>query len=109
MRFVGVCTIMAITAVSAWAASANVDKAVSVFAAVGKDAAKLKIFCEMNKTLQAMGDKEDAAAEAKINAQIKQLGAEFEAAWNVGEGMDEHSPDMKILGDAMGALTDKCK
>ena len=90
------------------AAAPGVDNAVKTFAAVGNDPVKLKTFCEMNKALKALGDKEDAAAEAKITAQIQQLGPDFEAAWNIGDGMDENSPDMKTVGAAMGALSDKC-
>ena len=36
--------------------------------------------------MDAIGEKEDAAAEAKITGLMKQLGPDFEAAWNAGDG-----------------------
>ena len=91
------------------AASPKIDAAIKTFAAVGADASKLKIFCEMKKLMDAAGEKEDAAADAKIDAHIKQLGAEFQAAWNLGDDLDENSADGKALNAAIDDLAAKCK
>lgn len=92
----------------ALAAAPKVEAAVKTFKAVAGDAAKLKTYCEMSKTMEAMGEKEDAAAEAKIAGYMKQLGADFEAAWNIGDEVKEDSPDGKALNDALDDLQNKC-
>jgi hypothetical protein len=90
------------------AASPKVDSAIKVFKAVSTDPAKLKTFCDMSKVMDAMGEKQDAAAEAKIQGFMKQLGTEFETAWNVGNDVNENSPDGKALNAAIDDLAGKC-
>jgi hypothetical protein len=92
----------------AFAASPKIDAAVKTFKAVSADPAKLKIFCEMSKAMDAAGDKPDPAADAKINGYMKQLGADFETAWGVVEGLNENSPDGKAYNGALDDLAGKC-
>ena len=40
------------------------------------------------------GDNPDAAAEAQIDGFVKQLGPDFETAWNAGESVDENSHEL---------------
>jgi hypothetical protein len=54
------------------------------------------------------GDNPDAAADAKIDGYMKQLGADFGTAWNAGEGVDEKSADGKKLDAALDELGSKC-
>ena len=58
--------------------------------------------------MDAMGDKDDAAAEAKISDMMKQLGPDFEAAWNAADDLDENSADGEVYSTAMDQLTTKC-
>jgi len=101
-------TIFFVTAAAALAADNKVDSAVATFKAVENDAGKLKIFCEMTATMDKAGDNPDAATDAKIDGYMKQLGPDFAAAWNAGEGLDEKSPEGKKLDEAMDELGKKC-
>jgi hypothetical protein len=90
------------------AASPKVDAAIKTFKVVSADAAKLKIFCDMSKAMDAAGDKPTPEADAKINGYMKQLGPDFETAWTVAENLDENSPDGKAYNGALDDLAGKC-
>jgi hypothetical protein len=90
------------------AASPKVDSAVKTFKAVASDAGKVKTFCEMIQTMDATGEKDDPAAEAKITGLMKQLGPDFEAAWNAGDGLDDGTEDGKAFNAAIDDLAEKC-
>jgi hypothetical protein len=90
------------------AASPKIDAAVKTFKAVSADPAKLKIFCDMSKAMDAAGDKPSPAAEAKITGFLKQLGPDFEAAWAAADGLGENSSDGKAYDDALDDLSGKC-
>jgi hypothetical protein len=111
------CAVLCLTAVAASAADPKVDSAISVFQQVGNDQGKLTIYCEMSDVAEPEGDeepaaadneKEDPAVEAKIDGYLKQLGPDFEAAWDTSEETDENSADGKLLSAALDALGDKC-
>jgi hypothetical protein len=102
------CAVVCLTAVAASAADPKVDSAIGVFKQVEGDPDKLNIFCEMSDVTDAQGDTEDAAADAKIDGYLQQLGPEFETAWDTSEEVDENSPDGKLLDAALDALGDKC-
>jgi hypothetical protein len=102
------CAVVCLTAVAASAADPKVDSALTVFKQVQGDPDKLKIFCEMAPIADAEGDKEDAAAEAKIDGYLEKLGPDFETAWDTSEESDENSPDGKLLNEALDELEDKC-
>ena len=108
MRVVFAVLTVCLVSGQALAASPAVDSAIKVFQAVGADPAKLKVFCEMTTTMNAASEKEDAAADAKIDGYMNQLGADFQKAWNAGEGMNEASDDGKAYNGAIDALIDKC-
>lgn len=99
---------LCLLATTAMAADPKVQSAVQVFAATAADAGKLKTFCEMSEAMDAAGDKDDTASDAKIDGYMKQLGPEFETAWNAGENVDESSADGKSLNNAIDQLTSKC-
>jgi hypothetical protein len=90
------------------AASPEVESAIKTFKDVGADAGKLSTFCTMTKTMDSMGEKEDAAAEAKITEYMKQLGPGFEAAWKTADTVEEASDDGKALGAAIDEVAGKC-
>ena len=99
---------VSLTAMTALAADSKVDSAVATFKAVENDAGKLKIFCEMSITMDKAGENPDAAADAKIDGYMKELGPDFATAWNAGEGVDESSADGKKLDAALDELGNKC-
>jgi hypothetical protein len=108
MRIVAAGIVVALAASPCLAANAKIDAAVKTFQSVGADPAKLKVFCEMQKAMDAAGEKEDAAADAKIDGYMQQLGSAFQAAWNAGNDLEENSPDGKTLDAAIDALASKC-
>ena len=97
-----------LAAAPAFAASPKIDAAVKTFKAVSADPAKLKTFCDMSKAMDAAGDKPSTAADAKINGFMQQLGADFETAWAVADGLNENSPDGKAYNNALDDLAGKC-
>jgi len=54
------------------------------------------------------GDHLDAAPEEQIQTIVKQVGPEFEAAWNLGDDLDEDSPDAAAYNAALEELSGKC-
>jgi hypothetical protein len=102
------CLVFALS-LPALAANPKIDAAITTFKSVAADAGKLKIFCEMKKTMDAAGEKADPATDEKVDGYIKQLGAEFQKAWNTGDDLDENSPDAKALYAALDDLGAKCK
>jgi hypothetical protein len=107
-RMVVACIAVSLSACPGFAASAKIETAVKTFKAVSADAGKLKIFCDMTKVMDAMGDKQDAAAEAKVQGYIKQLGSDFESAWNASNDVDEKTADGKAISAALDDLSSKC-
>jgi hypothetical protein len=97
-----------LTALGALAADNKIDSAVATFKSVEGDAGKLKIFCEMSAVMDKAGENPDAAAQTQIDGFIKQLGPDFETAWDAGDDLDENSADGKKLDTALDALGDKC-
>jgi hypothetical protein len=97
-----------LAAMAAVAASPQIEAAIKTINKVGGDAGKLKTFCALSKVLQSMGEKEDAAAEKEIETYLKQLGTDFETAWNAGDDLDENSADAKEFYAAIDALDEKC-
>jgi hypothetical protein len=91
------------------AASPAVDLAIKTIEAVGNDPAKLKTFCALSKVLQQSGEKDDPAIQKQIDDLVSQLGAEFSAAWDVGDELDENSPDGQEFYGAVDTLAEKCK
>jgi len=100
--------VMCLMVGGASAADPKVDAAVKTFKQTENDPGKLKTFCEMTQAMNAAGEKEDAATDAKVDGYLKQLGPEFQTAWNAGENVDENSPDGKTLDDAINELQSKC-
>jgi hypothetical protein len=96
----------------ALAVSANVESAVKAFDAVAADAGKLKTYCEINNVMStASDDDDDAKSEAldkQVQALMKELGPEFEAAFETGADLDPESEDGKAYDAAIDKLDGKC-
>jgi hypothetical protein len=58
--------------------------------------------------MDAMEEKQDTAAEAKIQSYVKQLGTEFETAWNSISDVDVETPDGKAITAALDDVAGKC-
>lgn len=108
IRNVAIAGIVCLISTAGLAADAKVESAIKVFAATAANPAKLKTFCEMSEAMDAAGDKDDSAADAKVDGYMKTLGADFETAWNAGENVDEASADGKVLNKAIDDLASKC-
>jgi hypothetical protein len=93
----------------AQAASPQVETAIKAIEAVANDTGKLKLFCDLNKLLQEAGDKEDTATQKQIEDLITRIGADFGAAWDVGDELDENSPDGQAFYAAVDTLAEKCQ
>jgi hypothetical protein len=100
------------------AASPQVDGAIKTIQALGADAAKMKAFCDLvdlqpddedKAGAAAVEEKEDPALAKQEDTLLTQLGADFEAAWDAGEELDENSADGKEYGAAVDALAEKCQ
>lgn len=101
--------VLSLAAFPSLAASPKVEAAIKAFKAVSADPGKLKIFCEMQKLMDAQEEKKpDPAATAKIDGYMNQLGNEFQTAWSAGDDVEENSPDGQALGKALDDLSAKC-
>jgi hypothetical protein len=95
----------------ALAASANVESAVKTFEAVGNDAGKLKTYCEMSKLMSTGDDEDESKAEAldkQMQGYMKELGDDFETAFEAGADLDPDSEDGKAYDAALDGLDGKC-
>jgi hypothetical protein len=90
------------------AAIDDVDLAIKVVKETGADASRLRTYCELTKTISAAGNKQDAGVDAKIDGYLKQLGPNFETAWNTGESADENSVAGREFSAALDELASKC-
>ena len=107
-RILVACVAVSVCAGPCFAASPTIEAMIKTFQAVSTDAAKLKIFCEMKKVMDARGDRQDPAADAKIQVYFKQLGTDFQTAWVGSDDDDAGTPDGKGLNAALDNLTGKC-
>ena len=100
----------AVTITPVWAIDAKFESAIKVFEATSNDAAKMKTYCTMNKLMSDVGEdeKKAEAAEAQFNGFLKELGPDFETAWNAGEGLDPESAEGKAINAALDKLDTKC-
>ena len=95
-------------ATCASAADPEVESALKEFRAVGSNPERLKVFCALSKAVDAVDERENAAAEAAIEGYLKALGPEFQKAWNVGEDIDENSDDGRAITAAIDELAGEC-
>ena len=105
----GACAALVLGAGVVTAASPQVDLAIKAVEAVGNDPGKLKLFCQLNKLLQAAGEKEDAAVQKQIEELVAQMGPDFSAAWDIGDELDENSEDGQEFYEAVDTLAEKCQ
>jgi hypothetical protein len=95
----------------ALAASASVESAIKTFDAVAADPAKLKTYCEMSKLMSTGDDEDESKAEAldkQMQGYMKELGDDFETAFEAGADLDPDSEDGKAYDAALDGLDGKC-
>ena len=115
------CAAIACAGGLAIAASPEVDKAIKTIQSATADPAKLKLFCGVSDDddeeeaadakdakADATEEKDDPAEEKQAADNLKKLGADFAAAWAVGEKLADDSPDAKEFATAVEAITAKC-
>lgn len=107
-RILVACLAAGFSAAVAVAASPEIEAAIKTLKAIGSDPAKMRTFCELSKVVVAIGDKDDPEADKQIETFLKQLGSDFEAAWNAGDDLDENSADAKEYYAVVDALEEKC-
>ena len=90
------------------AASPEIEAAMKTLTAMSNDPARLKLYCDLQTEIGAMGEKEDPVAEERIEGMIKQLGPEFEKAWTVADTLDESSADAKEFYAFIDQIEGKC-
>ena len=110
-KYLAACVLCGLLAVPVLAANAAVDAAVKTFDAVGNDAAKLKTYCEMSKVMSSADAEDDSKAEEmdkKMDGFMKDLGPDFQSAFEAGADLDPESADGKTYDAAMDKLDEKC-
>jgi len=93
------------------AANAAVESAVKTFDGVAGDAGKLKVYCEMSKVMSSADAEDDSKAEEldkQMDGFMKQLGPDFQTAFEAGADLDPESADGKAYDAAMDKLDEKC-
>jgi hypothetical protein len=108
MRMMIACAAVCLTITPAFGANEKVEAAKKAFQSVSADPAKVKTYCEMAKVMEDAGDQVDPDTETKIQTLIKDLGPDFETAWNTGGELDENSEDAKVYNAALDDLSNKC-
>jgi hypothetical protein len=105
---VAVCGLLASPAL----ANPTIDAAIKTFEAVAADPGKLKTYCEMSKLSAGGGDDADDSKSEALDKQMqeymKQLGQDFETAYEAGADLDPESADGKAYDAALDKLDDKC-
>jgi hypothetical protein len=90
------------------AASPPIEAAIRVIQTVGTDANRLKTFCELMKIDEQNEKRTSPSSEAQMDKLLKELGPDFEAAWELVEDTDPASEDGKVLSAALDRAADKC-
>src|SRR5437763_13320578 len=88
--------------------SPEVEAALKVFGTVDSDANRMKTFCELMRIDEQNAQKADPFLEAKMDKLLDELGADFKAAWDFAETVDQASEDGKVLNAALDRLSDRC-
>ena len=108
MRALAVPIALSLITIPTLAASPHIEATVNVVRAVGTDTSRLKIFRELMQIDEQNAEKADPVLEARMDKLLDQLGADFKAAWDTAETIDEASEDGKVLNAALDQLSDKC-
>jgi hypothetical protein len=103
---------VAIVCLCAWgaaAASDRIEAAIQTFKTLAADPEKFKLFCALDAAQDAAADKRDTATATRVADLIKQLGPDFESAWNAADDVDDDSPDGQAFLAALEDIAGKCR
>jgi hypothetical protein len=90
------------------ATSSQVEASIRAFERVLTDANRLKMFCELMQFDEQNEGRAHPSLEAKMDKLLNELGADFEAAWELVEDTDPASEDGKVLSAALDRVADRC-
>ena len=107
MRALPAVIALSLMVLPALAASSQVVSAVKAFESVLTDASRLKTFCELMQIDEKNEKRTNPSLEAQMDKLLTELGADFEAAWELVEDTDPASEDGKVLDAALDRLSDK--
>lgn len=110
-KFLAACAFCGLFASPVLAASAAVESAVKTFDTVAGDATKLKVYCEMSKVMSSPDAEDESKADEidkKMDGFMKDLGPDFQKAFEAGADLDPESADGKVYDEAMDKLDAKC-
>lgn len=105
---VAVAAALSLGATWVMAASPEIESAMKTLGTMANDPARLKLYCDLQNEIANMGEKEDPAAEDRIEAIIKQLGPDFEKAWTAADTLDDTSADAKEFYAFIDSIEAKC-
>jgi hypothetical protein len=91
----------------ALSASPEVDKAIKTIQGVTADPAKMQLFCALDQASDTEGQA-NPEQEKQAEEILGKLGADFEAAWDVGDNLDDKSADGVEFAAAVEAVAAKC-
>lgn len=102
--------ILCLAATPASAASPKVEKAIASLGKLEANAANLAAFCRIDAEFVQAGEDQTKieAADRKMEAFLKSLGAEYTAAWALSNELEPESEDGKALSAAFERLEGKC-
>jgi hypothetical protein len=108
MRALAAPIVLSLMSIPTLAASPKIEAAIKVFQAVAADANRLKTFCELVKIDEQHAKNADPSLQATIDRLLDELGADFKAAWDTAETIDQASEDGKALDAALDQLENRC-
>jgi hypothetical protein len=108
MRALAAAIALSLMTILALGSSPEVEAALKVFETVDSDANRMKTFCELMRIDEQNAQKADPFLEAKMDKLLDELGADFKAAWDFAETVDQASEDGKVLNAALDRLSDRC-
>ena len=109
-KILAAAVVVGLLVLPALALDPKVATAVKAFEAVAADAAKLKTYCDMSKTMGEADetDAENTDLDKKIQGFMDTLGPDVVAAFDAGEDLDPDSADGKAYDAAIEKLDGMC-
>jgi hypothetical protein len=96
----------------AFAVGESVEQAIKTFDALAANEGKFKTYCEINNVMSTASDDDDEAKtealDKQVQALMKELGPEFETAFESGADLDPDSEDGKAYDAAIDKLDTAC-
>ena len=88
---------LSLLTMAALASTPQVEAVAKAFQSLASDANRLKTFCELMKIDEQNEKPTSPSSEAQMDKLLNELGADFQAAWELVEDTDPASDDAKYL------------